>query len=242
MAAKTKNKPTFSIIIPVLNEARTINSLIEHLHTLHSNGICEIIVVDGSPEQNTVRAIKYNDIIAISAPKGRGRQMNAGAAIARGDTLIFLHADTQLPHNALNSIDQFLEENKFVGGAFDLGIKSHKLSLKIIAFGANFRTHFTHIPYGDQAIFIRRDYFNKIGGYKDIPVMEDIELMHRIKRLGGKIRILSDRVVTSPRRWEKEGVVYCTLRNWALSLLFFLDIPSQKLEKFFKQGKDAYNR
>lgn len=240
MTSKLKSTPKFSIIIPVLNEADNINALIEHIHALHPNGNCEIIIVDGSPEQDTLRALKHKNILSIVTTKGRGLQMNTGAAHAQGDILIFLHADTELPREALKSISQVLEDDEYIGGAFDLGIKSNKLSLKIIAFGANLRTHFTRIPYGDQAIFIRADYFHKIGCYKDIPVLEDVELMHRIKRMGGKINILSERVYTSSRRWEKEGALYCTLRNWALSGLFFLGIAPPKLRRFFKRGRAAY--
>ena len=166
--------------------------------------------------------------------------MNAGAAIARGEILIFLHADTELPHDGLNRISQVLEHDKNVGGAFDLGIKSQKLSLKIIAFGANLRTHFTRIPYGDQVIFLHKDYFKKIGTYKDIPIMEDVEFMYRIKRSGGKISLLPCRVSTSPRRWEREGVIYCTLRNWVLASLFFMGIAPEKFKKYFKYGNDVY--
>ncbi len=232
----------FSFIIPVLNESDKINTLIKHIHAQNSNGNYEIIVVDGDPHHDTINAIDDKDVITITSQVGRARQMNAGAAIARGDILIFLHADTELPQNAPDKIRRVLEQDGYVAGAFDLGIKSHKYRLKIVEFGANFRTHITGIPYGDQAIFVRKDYFNRICGYSDIPLMEDIELMSRIKRMSGRIHLLPERVKTSPRRWEREGVVYCTLRNWMLAILYSCGVAPEKLKKFFKYGNYAYKR
>ncbi|MCK5255532.1 MAG: glycosyl transferase family 2, partial [Deltaproteobacteria bacterium] len=97
-------------------------------------------------------------------------------------------------------------------------------------------SRFTRIPYGDQIIFLRKDYFNKIGGYKEIPLMEDVELMQRIKRQGDKICILTDKVVTSPRRWEKEGIIFCTLRNWIILTLYMIGISPSKLAKYYKSS------
>lgn len=230
----------FSIIIPVLHEADTINSLIEHLYNQESVESYEIIVVDGDPNGETISVIHYKEVTSIVSAEGRARQMNAGAAVARGEILIFLHADTELPIDALNQISSTMEKKQCVGGAFDLGIGADRLIFKIIAHLASLRSRLTRIPYGDQAIFIRRDYFYKIGGYRETPLMEDVELMQRIKKLGDKICILSDRVRTSPRRWEKEGVVYCTLRNWIISSLYFMGIPPNRLARFYRSGRNAY--
>jgi len=236
---KIANTYTFSIIIPVLHEANNINPLIEYLHSQHYDERFEIIVVDGDPHQETINAITHKDIKALVSSVGRGQQMNAGAAVAQGEILVFLHADTSLPANALDRIRHVLENKHYVGGAFDLAIRSHKLIFKIIAHAASLRTRLTQIPYGDQAIFIRKDYFNKIAGYREIPLMEDAELMHRIKKRGDKICILSDRVLTSPRRWEKEGVIYCTLRNWLFIGFYFLGVSPDKLTKFYKNSYSA---
>jgi rSAM/selenodomain-associated transferase 2 len=196
----------------------------------------EIIVVDGAPEKDTLQAIHDDRIKKIFTEKGRASQMNAGTFAAKGDVLIFLHADTELPSSALKRMSGFINRNEYVGGAFDLGIKSEKLIYRAIAFLASLRSRLNRIPYGDQAIFIRRNYFNKIGGYKDIPLMEDAELMRRIKRSGKKILIFHDRVMTSPRRWEEEGVTYCILRNWTLQILYFLGVSPRKLVNFYKDG------
>jgi hypothetical protein len=127
-----------------------------------------------------------------------------------------------------------MEQEGYVAGAFDLGIKSNKLIFKIIAFLASLRSRLNRIPFGDQAIFIRREYFNRIGGYQEIPLMEDVELMKRIKKSGHKIWIFHDRVRTSPRRWKEEGVIYCILRNWALQTLYALGTSPHKLARFYK--------
>jgi len=228
------NSFKFSIIVPVFHEGERIDDLIEYVNGLDSDGNAEIIIVDGAPEKDTLRAIRSSSVIKISSEQGRAKQMNAGASIARGEILIFLHADTELPIHGLRKIGSFIERTEYVAGAFDLGIKSDKFILKVVSRISSLRSRLNRIPFGDQAIFIRREYFNKIGGYKEIPLMEDVELLRRIKKYGDRIRILDDRVMTSPRRWEKEGVVYCTLRNWTLQALYLLGVSPEKLADFYK--------
>jgi len=224
----------FSIIIPVLHERERINQLIEYLNRLDAGRDLEIIVVDGAQEKDTLKTIHSSHAIKISSEKSRAKQMNAGASIARGEILIFLHADTELPIHALRKIGSFIEQTEYVGGAFDLGIKSDKRIFKVIGTLSSLRSRLNRVPFGDQAIFIRRDYFNKIGGYKEIPLMEDVELLRRIKKSGDRIRIFHDRVMTSPRRWEREGVIYCTLRNWTLQALYLSGVSPEKLTDFYK--------
>ena len=231
----------FSIIIPVLHESDKVNSLIAHLYAQYSDEDCEIIIVEGNQNRDTIRVIPHKDIVVLVSETGRGCQMNAGAAIARGEILIFLHADTQLPVNALDHISHLLEQQEYVGGAFDLAIRSHKLVFKIIAHVASLRSHVTRLPYGDQTIFLRKEYFDKIGGYREMPLMEDVELMQRIKRRGDKICILSDKVVTSPRRWEKEGALYCTLRNWIIMTLYLIGISPSTLAKYYRSNEPVKN-
>lgn len=222
--------------MPVLHEGGRINEAIEYLTRLDSGQDIEIIVVDGTQEKDTLKVIHNNHIIKISTEKGRAKQMNAGASMATGDILIFLHVDTELPIYALRKIQSLTERREYVGGAFDLGIKSDKFIFKVIGTLSSLRSRLNRIPFGDQAIFIRREYFNQIGGYKEIPLMEDVELMRRIKKSRKKIWIFSDRVMTSPRRWEKEGVIYCTLRNWALQALYFLGVSPHKLANFYRSS------
>lgn len=228
------NSIKFSIIVPVFHEGERINHLLGCLNRLDSEKNLEIIVVDGVQEKDTLKAIQSNHVIKISSKQGRAKQMNAGASVANGEILIFLHADTELPGQALKKIHSLMGQKAYVGGAFDLGIKSDKFIFKIVSTLASLRSRLSRIPFGDQAIFIRREYFNQMGGFKEMPLMEDVELMRRIKKSGNKIRIFYDRVMTSPRRWEKEGVMYCTLRNWTLQALYFLGMSPDRLAKFYE--------
>ncbi|MGB2807964.1 MAG: TIGR04283 family arsenosugar biosynthesis glycosyltransferase [Sedimentisphaerales bacterium] len=231
---QTPSEHMFSVVVPVLNEAKRINSLIKNIRGLRSDGFCEIIVVDGDPQGATIQVIQDKDVVCIISGKARARQMNSGAAKARGKVLIFLHADTKLPSDALQKIRKVLENEKYVAGAFDLGIDSDKLLLKTIAACASLRSRLHRVPYGDQAIFIRRRYFGKIGGFKEIPLMEDVELMVRIKKRGDSIFILRDRVITSARRWQKEGIIYTTLRNIVIRNLFRFGVSPDRLAKYYK--------
>ncbi len=227
--------PELSVIIPVLHEGGTINRCIQHLNRLHGSERCEIIVVDGSEQRTTARAIQSESIVTlISLPPCRARQMNAGAAAARGDILMFLHADTCLPPDAVSLVTGALEQPRYVGGAFDLAIRSKSPVLGIIARAASLRSRLSRMPYGDQALFIRREYYEKIGRFSDIPLMEDVELMRRIKRRGDSICIIRERVTTSPRRWEREGIVRCTLRNRLLVTLYCLGCSPHTLVKYYR--------
>ena len=228
------DKTRFSIIIPVLHESDRINSLIDHIHYLVRDNGHEIIVVDGSPGKDTVGAIRRKGVIKLGTEKGRARQMNAGASRAKGEILIFLHADTELPTRAFARIDSTLKGNRYVAGAFSLGIRSNKNILRSLARLASLRCRITRIPYGDQAIFIRRDYFRKIGSYRELPLMEDVELMRRIKNRGDRICILRDHVMTSARRWEEEGSLFGPVRNTILFTLFILRVSPEKLARFYK--------
>ena len=227
---------TISVIIPVCNEASVIGETLDRLFETRGNSETEVIVVDGSPRGDTINAIQRSDVTTVVSGKGRSRQMNTGARHAGGVILLFLHADTILPVGALDAVVSAVEGTRNVAGAFDLGIRSERLALKVIARAASLRSRITKIPYGDQAIFIRKDYFNVIGGFREMPLMEDVDLMRRIKKRGDAICILPDRVMTSPRRWEMEGILYCTLRNWALITLFLLGVPPEKLVRFYRQS------
>ncbi len=227
--------PMISIIVPVCKELDGIASFVRHLKKVFSGHGHEIIVVDGSPEKETVSALNMLEIQAVSSGKGRGKQMNAGAAMARGNILLFLHSDTLLPDNAPGLILKELGSQKeIIGGAFSLGIDSRQWSMKLIQLGANIRTCLTRVPYGDQAIFIQKDYFLDSGGFKEIPIMEDLELMTRIRKKNGRIVIIKEKVLTSSRRWNKEGAAKCTLRNWFLRLLYHFGVSPHRLTGFYQ--------
>lgn len=230
------NSVKFSVIVPVFHESDRINHLIESINRLDSDKNVEIIVIDGSEERDSLSVIPDGPVIRICSEKGRAKQMNAGALVATGDFLIFLHADTELPTHAFRKIQRLMDQREYVGGAFGLSIKSERFIFKVIGTLSSLRSRLSRVPFGDQAIFIRKEYFCQIGGYKEIPLMEDVELMRRIKKSGRKIWIFYDPVVTSSRRWEEEGVIYCTVRDWILQVLYFLGFSAEKLSKFYKTG------
>lgn len=223
-----------SVIIPVLNEAESVNAAIERLRAADDGGFAEIIVSDGDPGGSTLAVVRDPSVITTAGPPGRGGQLNRGAALATGGTLLFLHADTELPRAAFGRIREALADPSVAGGAFDLGIASTRWYFRITERYAACRTRLTRVPFGDQAIFLRRNFFDRIGGYADIPIMEDVELMTRVRRLGGRIVILPDRVTTSARRWEKEGVIAATVRNLMLQTLYRLGVPPERLARWYR--------
>ena len=230
--------PVFSIIVPVLNEAARIGKLVDHIRFLEGADCREIIVVDGDPDGGTVNAIADASVVRIIAEQSRARQMNAGSTIAKGDVLIFLHADTELPREAIPKISESLTDCTVVGGAFDAGVDTTNLAVRFVTMITRIKHRINRVPFGDQAIFLRKDYFEKIGGFKDIPLMEDIEIMKRIKRRADRIRIIPLQVKTSPRRWKKEGLVFGVLRNFLLRALFNLGVSPQRLAKYYRNHFD----
>lgn len=226
--------PAVSLVIPVLNEAENISQILQHVREVDADGPAEIIVVDGDPEGSSINAIRDEGVRTVAAVKGRARQMNSGAGLATGDILLFLHADTHLPPNAFGLIRAAMNDTGFVGGAFDLGFATPRRIFKITESYVFLRTRLTKIPFGDQAIFIRRDFFDEIGGYRDLPLMEDVDLMQRIRKRGGRICIIPEKVRTSPRRYEQEGIMFTTIRNAMLQLLYALGVPPERLVRWYK--------
>lgn len=223
-----------SIIVPVLNERKHINRFISELFTLAGIDNCEVIVVDGDIEDATVNSIKDKRVISVTSGRGRGKQMNAGAKAAKGEIVLFLHADTVLPTGAIEAIEKCLADPKNIAGAFELSIDSDRLIYKWIVFWARVRYKYFGLPYGDQGIFIRKDYFESIGRFGEIEIMEDVDLVRRIKKQGDKMCILPEKVRTSARRWEKEGAFYGSLRNAMLLILFYAGVKPERLIKYYK--------
>jgi len=216
-----------SIIVPCLNEAEGIGGTLSALAPLRSRG-AEVIVVDGGSHDGTVeRAAPHADSV-ISAPRGRASQMNAGAARARGEILLFLHADTQLPESADALIVEGLQRLRRGWGRFDVAISGSHPLLRVVAWLMNARSRLTGIATGDQAIFVTRSLFTAAGGYPDIALMEDIALCKRLKRFGPPL-CLRHRLTASGRRWEKHGVVRTILLMWRLRLAYWLGADPRKL-------------
>jgi rSAM/selenodomain-associated transferase 2 len=224
---------TISVVIPVFHEEALINDAITHLESMESDDAIEIIVVDGGTEAETLRVVSSSRVKGIISEKGRGRQMNAGAAAAHGDIVVFLHVDTELPLQGFKEISQVMGTEGFVGGAFDLAIADRAPIFRMIERVASLRSRLTRIPYGDQAIFLKRDYFLEMGGYKDFPLMEDVDLMRRVKKKGGRLCFIDKKVKTSSRRWREEGILTCTLRNWTITLLYLFGVAPERLAKWY---------
>lgn len=221
--------PSFSVIVPVLGEEDLVNRVVDHIRTVGYGRRVEILVADGHPQRTTLAALDRPGVLAVPAPRGRARQMNAAARKASGDVLVFLHADSTLPAGAFEAMEAVLADGVRVAGAFDLGIRSSRFSLRLIAWVATLRSRLTRTPYGDQAVFITRPAFQALGGYADLPVLEDVDLMRRLRRAGMRIGFAKGRAVTSPRRWEAEGVWRRTFINWAIIILYILGVPPERL-------------
>jgi rSAM/selenodomain-associated transferase 2/rSAM/selenodomain-associated transferase 1 len=222
-----------SVIIPVFREEDRINATIGALVKMKGDHSVEIIVVDGDPNGSTIQCINHPTVITMTALKGRAIQMNKGAAKAGGDILLFLHADTTLPEKGFDKIIAVMETGKYVAGAFNYNIETRNLFLRFNYYTSYLRSKISRIVYGDQGIFIRKDYFEKIGGYPEIPIMEEVELMKKIKKNKDKIYILKERVKTSARRYEEEGIIYGWLRNHRMRILYFFGVPPERLVKHY---------
>jgi rSAM/selenodomain-associated transferase 2 len=225
-----------SLIIPVFCEQAVINRTIANVRSQRGGDDAEIIVVDGEADAGTLAVIRDGAARKILSEKGRGRQLNRGAAIATGDVFVFLHGDTLLPSTAFERIAGVMRDEGCVGGAFDLTIDARGIAFRVIERMASLRSRLTRIPYGDQAIFIRASYFRNLGGFREIPIMEDVDLMQRLKRDGKRIVISREAVLTSARRWEEEGPVFATLRNWLLMVLYLCGVAPERFVRFYRVG------
>jgi rSAM/selenodomain-associated transferase 2 len=214
-----------SIIIPVYQDA---DALARALHVTDFSG-AEVIVATaiGDSSLNALRAARP-DLIWVSAPQGRARQMNAGAAIARGEWLVFLHADTQLPAAWRDAIDRARADTRVGLGCFRFALDSPAAAARVIELGVRLRVRLFGLPYGDQALFVRREVFAELGGYSDWPIMEDVDLVRRLRARGRLFRA-SERAVTSARRWEQDGWVKRTARHLRLILRYFAGIHPERL-------------
>ncbi len=229
---------SLSIIIPVLNEAKNIATTLALIQNNIASSNIEIIVVDGGSKDQTVSIAKKLGVIVIESPiKGRAQQMNAGAAVATGDILLFLHADTKLPDNYEQLITDTLRQPRVIAGAFELAIDSPRKSLRLIEALVKMRSHFWSLPYGDQALFMKRSTFDQVGGFPDLAIMEDFVLVTRLKRQG-KIALAPAAVTTSSRRWDKLGVWRTTLINQLMIIGYYLGISPNKLRKLYLKGKN----
>ncbi len=220
--------PRYTLIIPALNEAGTLN---DTLASIAAAADTELILVDAGSSDATPDIARAHAARVIVSDPGRARQMNAGGAHARGDLLLFLHADTRLPFAWREHVQRAMQQPGVIGGAFRLGFTDARLTLRAIEAGANFRSRWRRLPYGDQAIFLRRTTFQRLAGYRDLPVMEDYEFIRRLRRTG-RVRIASASVLTSPRRWLRHGTIRTTLLHQLMILAWHLRISPARLARW----------
>jgi len=222
---------SLSIIVPVVDEASGIADALLALAPYRERGV-ELIVVDGGSGDDTVARARPHADRVISAPRGRGSQMNAGAAAARGGVLLFLHADTRLPADADRIVLTALEWSGRKWGRFDVGISGRSALLPVIAALMNLRSRLTGIATGDQSMFMTRQAFEAAGGFPEIALMEDIAMSTRLKRLGPPV-CLGFSATTSGRRWERHGVLRTVLTMWGLRLAYYLGAEPAALARYY---------
>lgn len=218
-----------SVVIPALNEESAIAGAVR---SAHDSAVCEILVVDGGSMDRTCSLAQEAGARVIESARGRACQMNAGATAAAGDILLFLHADTVLPRGFAKAV-----RGAFAGGAswgrFDVQLESGRRSLRLVSEMINLRSRFRRMATGDQAIFVSRAAFDAVGGFPEIPLMEDLELSRMLRR-GYRSAALRARVTTSARRWEDNGVWRTVLLMWTLRLAWSVGVDPARLARFYR--------
>lgn len=220
-----------SVIIPTFNEEKYIRACIKSAKSIEP---LEIIVIDGGSTDKTKEIVEQEGVFFIQSPKGRGIQMNLGASIATGDILLFLHADSIITNKV--NIKDYIASTEYIGGFFKLRFNDNSISTRLVEFFANLRAKMFSLPYGDQAIFVKSDIFRKIGGFKEYPFLEDIELVRRLKKTG-KLRYIPHEVTVSPRRIQKGyplSAIMVSMRNVLIVLFFILGVSPSTLLRFYR--------
>ncbi len=220
-----------SIIIPAINEEVNLASTLDHLQFIRQQGH-EIVVVDGGSKDNSFMLAQEGADIVLAAKPGRAIQMNSGAEVASGDVFLFLHADTILPDSVLTILGS-MAQTEWYWGRFDVRLSSNKFVYRIIELLMNLRSRLSSIATGDQAIFISRSLFIKVGGFPEIALMEDIEISRRLRVIVKPI-CLKQKVITSSRRWETKGVIVTVLLMWKLRLYYFFGVSPNKLKQLYR--------
>ena len=222
-----------SVIIPVLNEERAIAGAVDDAARV---GPDEIIVVDGGSADRTPDIVRDGPARLACSARGRAVQMNEGAQRAQGDVLLFLHADTTLPVTARVDVEACMADAGCVGGRFDIRLDSTRPLLRVVGRMISLRSRLTRVATGDQAIFVRRTVFERLGGFPEIPIMEDVAFCRALKK-EGRIACLRSRVLSSARRWEQNGPVRTILLMWALKLLFLAGVPPATLKRLYSEAR-----
>jgi len=221
-----------AVVIPTLNEATTI---VAAIRDLKGQGPDEVIVTDGGSRDGTAELARAEGVGVVEGPPGRGVQQNRGAAAVQGDLLLFLHADCQLEPGAIASLRTFMATHRRVpGGCFRMRVASGNPLFRWIERGGHLRAGALGIPYGDQGIFVRRQVFDALGGFPEIPILEDVMFSIRLAQRG-RLALLPHRILVSPRRWHQTGIVAQTIRNWTLTAGAALGMTPSRLAQFYPE-------
>ncbi|HEY7820203.1 MAG TPA: TIGR04283 family arsenosugar biosynthesis glycosyltransferase [Vicinamibacteria bacterium] len=219
-----------SVVVPTWNEAFNLEAT---LRALPRNA--EVLIVDGGSADGTVEIARRAGARVLTCPKGRARQMHAGALEARGDTLLFLHADAVLEPGADEAMEEAFSDPSVIGGFFQLRIRSERLVLRVIALGSNLRARLLRLPYGDQGLFLRRSVYEQAGGFPDLPFLEDVALIRMVRRKG-RLRQLPVAVSTGDRHWRELGILRTTLLDWTMVGLYCAGVsPSTLAPQYFRR-------
>jgi rSAM/selenodomain-associated transferase 2 len=224
-----------SVVVPVLNEEVALGAVLGAVRPSLTTGD-ELVVVDGGSSDRTVEIARASGALVVESERGRGRQLNAGAARTRGDVLLFLHADTRLPSAWRDEIERALDTADACWGRFDVEFDEGGALLRLIAWLISRRSRAFRSATGDQAIFVRRADFDAVGGYREAHLFEDVDFVRRI-RPRGAMAIPASPVVTSSRRWRMDGVLRTTLRMWSLKSLYLAGVPARRLERFYSDRR-----
>jgi rSAM/selenodomain-associated transferase 2/rSAM/selenodomain-associated transferase 1 len=225
-------KPLISVVIPTFNEAQTLRRTLE---AACRGEEVEIIVADGGSKDSTCEIASDCNAVVLQIPGGRASQLNSGAAEAKGRLLLFLHADTLLPERYEYMVRHALENPFTVAGAFRFQTDDSSISMRLIEWGANIRSHVFQWPYGDQGLFMERRIFEEAGGFSQLPIMEDFDLVMRLRRRG-QVITLPQAAVTSARRWARLGVLRTTAINHAMIAGYLGGLPIRTLERFYRSS------
>ncbi len=231
-----------SVIIPTLNEERNIEGCIQsvvgsRVDSGSPEGV-EIIVADGGSTDMTrpvAERARPGGVLVVSAAGGRGAQMDAATLHATGDVLLFLHADTRLPENWYEKVRECMRDGETAVGGFTLKVDSKNPWFRLLERVVSVRSNRYGLIYGDQALFTRREAFTRAGGFRKLPLMEDVDCVNRLRRLG-KLCVLNEKVIASPRRWDEHGFFSTTFKNWCLLLLYYLGVSPLRLYKWYYSG------
>eukprot|EP01023_Acetabularia_acetabulum_P026777 TRINITY_DN2537_c0_g1_i6.p2 TRINITY_DN2537_c0_g1~~TRINITY_DN2537_c0_g1_i6.p2 ORF type:complete len:242 (-),score=22.39 TRINITY_DN2537_c0_g1_i6:857-1582(-) len=240
---KNEGDLSLSVVIPTLNEECNISRTLSSIQEGCEGQIPEIIIADGGSSDKTVKIAKQNCTKVIQCDKGRGKQLNSGWRAASGEWILFLHSDCVLPQNYHQLIKTAVSKNpKCVWGCFDtIKVDFSTWTMSVVEFFVKMRTRFGRMPYGDQGIFVKRRDLQEIGGVKEWPLMEDVDLVHQLNKRSRPI-IVKGPLTTSGRRWKKLGVVQTTMINWSIIVMYYAGVDVYTLAKYYYRMGQKYTK